>query len=145
MSERIRADKNLLNSAEEECVGESRENNDEGVRQPSAALSWSHQPSLPRQRTPQIASQRNSTRTGGSSMTRYNGSCSGERATRAKRTPVGRIYPFAPHAKGCSAAFASIAARSIKMLSLTSRCSSTIMTRSSRNEAAKLGRCQNVP
>ena len=38
MSERIRADKNLLNSAEEECVGESRENDDEGVRQPSAAL-----------------------------------------------------------------------------------------------------------
>ena len=38
MSERIRAGKNLLNSAEEECVGESRENNDEGVRQRSAAL-----------------------------------------------------------------------------------------------------------
>ena len=38
MSERIRAGKNLLNSAEEECVGEFRENNDEGVRQPSAAL-----------------------------------------------------------------------------------------------------------
>ena len=38
MSERIRAGKNRLNSAEEECVGEFRENDDEGVRQPSAAV-----------------------------------------------------------------------------------------------------------
>jgi hypothetical protein len=38
MSERIRASKNLLNGAGEECFDESREDNDEGVRQPSAAL-----------------------------------------------------------------------------------------------------------
>jgi hypothetical protein len=118
------------------------------VRQPSPTppASARHRTTPPpRQRTPQTGSLRNSTRTGGSSMIRSNGSCSGGRAIPAKRTPVGRIDRSAPREKHCCTACVSIAERSIKMHSPISRSSPTIITRSSRNECEKHGRCRKVP
>ena len=60
-------------------------------------------------------------------MIRCNGSCSGGRATPAKRTLAGRIDRSAPREKHCCGVFASIAARSIKMRSPICRLSPTII------------------
>jgi hypothetical protein len=45
-------------------------------------------------------------------MIRCNGSCSGRRATPAKKTPAGEIDPSAQRVRACSGVFAKLAAKS---------------------------------